>query len=397
MRSATGRDAGLALDGDAMAVVVQALVPARAAAIVFTRHPVSGRSDQLLINAAPGLGEAMVSGTGHAGHDRGRQGHAVRSAEFTPGDSVAAPRSPTTSVTSWSGSPRRRAGVRRPGRHRGRPRRRRLVPPPGPPDHDALGASMTSEFPIEWHDPSDAEITWEWDDMHMPGALSALGGDYVLRHRDGDGIRARADRRPRSRCGSGSGTGTPTSGSGRTSRKRSRPRCGNAGPRKRGRPSRLADAYWHERAVPEVRAAYAWVAARPVETMPAADLAETWDEVWDADRSLLVDPLLRDPRAVPGPRRPGRPVRVDHRDAGAGRGARTDRWRRPRAAGRSNGASRSWRRSWPRTPGLAERLDEPRRSHRRGRLAASPEPAEFASALRRSSSSTATSARTSTT
>lgn len=53
---------GLALDGDAMAVVVQALVPALAAAIVFTRHPVSGRSDQLLINAAPGLGEAMVSG-----------------------------------------------------------------------------------------------------------------------------------------------------------------------------------------------------------------------------------------------------------------------------------------------------------------------------------------------
>jgi len=36
---------GLALEGDAMAVVVQALVPARAAAIVFTRHPVSGRSD----------------------------------------------------------------------------------------------------------------------------------------------------------------------------------------------------------------------------------------------------------------------------------------------------------------------------------------------------------------
>jgi rifampicin phosphotransferase len=53
---------GLPLGGDAMAVVVQALVPARAAAIVFTRHPVSGRADQLLINAAPGLGEAMVSG-----------------------------------------------------------------------------------------------------------------------------------------------------------------------------------------------------------------------------------------------------------------------------------------------------------------------------------------------
>jgi pyruvate,water dikinase len=54
---------GHALGGDAMAVVIQALVPARAAAIVFTRHPVTGRVDQLLINAAPGLGEAMVSGT----------------------------------------------------------------------------------------------------------------------------------------------------------------------------------------------------------------------------------------------------------------------------------------------------------------------------------------------
>jgi pyruvate,water dikinase len=54
---------GLALDGGAMAVVVQVLVAADAAAVVFTRHPVTGRSDVLLINAVRGLGEAMVSGT----------------------------------------------------------------------------------------------------------------------------------------------------------------------------------------------------------------------------------------------------------------------------------------------------------------------------------------------
>ena len=46
-----------------MAVVVQALVPADAAAVVFTRHPVTGRDDQVLINAIPGLGEPMVAGT----------------------------------------------------------------------------------------------------------------------------------------------------------------------------------------------------------------------------------------------------------------------------------------------------------------------------------------------
>jgi pyruvate,water dikinase len=53
---------GLPLDGGAMAVVVQALVPATAAAVAFTRHPVTGRDDRILVNAAPGLGEAMVSG-----------------------------------------------------------------------------------------------------------------------------------------------------------------------------------------------------------------------------------------------------------------------------------------------------------------------------------------------
>jgi rifampicin phosphotransferase len=54
---------GLANDDAAMAVVVQALVPADAAAVVFTRHPVTGRDDQLVITAARGLGDAMVAGT----------------------------------------------------------------------------------------------------------------------------------------------------------------------------------------------------------------------------------------------------------------------------------------------------------------------------------------------
>jgi rifampicin phosphotransferase len=52
----------LPLHGEAMAVVVQALVPARAAAVVFTRHPVTGRTDQVFVEAALGLGEAIVSG-----------------------------------------------------------------------------------------------------------------------------------------------------------------------------------------------------------------------------------------------------------------------------------------------------------------------------------------------
>jgi len=46
----------------ALAVVVQQLVPADAAGILFTANPVTGERDQMVINAALGLGEAIVGG-----------------------------------------------------------------------------------------------------------------------------------------------------------------------------------------------------------------------------------------------------------------------------------------------------------------------------------------------
>ena len=45
-----------------LAVVVQELVPADAAGIMFTANPVTGGHDQVMINAAWGLGEAIVGG-----------------------------------------------------------------------------------------------------------------------------------------------------------------------------------------------------------------------------------------------------------------------------------------------------------------------------------------------
>jgi pyruvate,water dikinase len=45
-----------------IAVVVQQLVPADAAGILFTANPVTGARDQMMINAAYGLGEAIVGG-----------------------------------------------------------------------------------------------------------------------------------------------------------------------------------------------------------------------------------------------------------------------------------------------------------------------------------------------
>jgi pyruvate,water dikinase len=53
---------GIAPDSVALAVVVQLLVPADAAGILFTANPLTGKRNEAVINAAWGLGEAIVGG-----------------------------------------------------------------------------------------------------------------------------------------------------------------------------------------------------------------------------------------------------------------------------------------------------------------------------------------------
>src|SRR6266542_2829540 len=45
-----------------LAVVIQEMVPADVAGVMFTANPVSGERDELVIDANPGLGEAVVAG-----------------------------------------------------------------------------------------------------------------------------------------------------------------------------------------------------------------------------------------------------------------------------------------------------------------------------------------------
>ncbi|MFI6737498.1 PEP/pyruvate-binding domain-containing protein [Nonomuraea sp. NPDC050451] len=53
---------GIASDDVSLAVVVQELVPADAAGVLFTADPLTGARDRVMVNAAWGLGEAVVSG-----------------------------------------------------------------------------------------------------------------------------------------------------------------------------------------------------------------------------------------------------------------------------------------------------------------------------------------------
>lgn len=52
----------------ALAVVVQRMVDATAAGVLFTANPLTGRRQQAVIDASPGLGEAVVSGTVNPDH-----------------------------------------------------------------------------------------------------------------------------------------------------------------------------------------------------------------------------------------------------------------------------------------------------------------------------------------
>ena len=55
---------GFDQDDAVMAVVIQSMVPADVAGVAFCLHPVTGDTDQIVVNAAPGLGERVVSGDG---------------------------------------------------------------------------------------------------------------------------------------------------------------------------------------------------------------------------------------------------------------------------------------------------------------------------------------------
>ena len=74
-----------------MHLVVQEMVDARAAGVVFTADPTSARRDLAVVDAVAGLGEALVDGSTTSDHyevDRGRADH-------RPAGDRGARRSPT--------------------------------------------------------------------------------------------------------------------------------------------------------------------------------------------------------------------------------------------------------------------------------------------------------------
>ena len=148
-----------------------------------------------------------------------------------------------------------------------------------PNPRPAIQPPGTDEFRFDWREPSDGELTWEWDDMHMPFALAPLAGDYV--EVIGHGFAYRYERLELpidvlARVWNGYAYFAVRS---------DLPDAANERYADQTVPARratvpLAGAYWRDRAMPELRELYRWIDEIPVASLPVEQLAEAWDGAW---------------------------------------------------------------------------------------------------------------------
>ena len=139
---------GLATPAGPLPVLVQLLVAADAAAVVFSVNPVTPRSGEVLVNAAFGLGESIVGGT------------------VTP-DEWALTRA-SLDVARRTIADKRRMTVRAPGGSREVDVPAALRRLPSISDVQARrAAALALELEDELGFPVDLEVAWTGDDLHL--------------------------------------------------------------------------------------------------------------------------------------------------------------------------------------------------------------------------------------
>lgn len=166
--------------------------------------------------------------------------------------------------------------------------------PEAAPHAPEAAPEAASDFPLAWSDPTDVERTWRQDDMHAPFCMAPLAWDYA--HLIAGGFEYRYERlelpiEMRAQVFNGylyfswkplvpeSEEKALDEQYVRTSREHT--------PHARG--------YW-ERAVPELRELYAWIAGVDVDNLPADQLADAWEGAWDrAQRAWCIHTSMRSP------------------------------------------------------------------------------------------------------
>jgi len=158
-----------------VAVLVQELVPAVAAAIVFSVDPVSGDRDTVVIDATHGLGESIASGTVTPDSYAVRKRDLAIVKRTVVGERAALADEQVREVARLAQALETESGA--------------------PVDVECAfaGGSLyllqsrpittlgePAEFTIDWEDPADASLTWTREDVHMDECMPVLSCDYVV-------------------------------------------------------------------------------------------------------------------------------------------------------------------------------------------------------------------------
>jgi len=139
--------------------------------------------------------------------------------------------------------------------------------------------TVPDAFPIVWLEPTDPELTWEWDDMHTPRPLMPLGEDYIGLLTKGFAYRYERLGMPvevlvrvwNGYTYFGFRVNVPED-------ERDAVMARYADLRRERIP--LTATYWRDTALPELRAMYREIDEVAVEDLPAEALAEAWDLAW---------------------------------------------------------------------------------------------------------------------
>ncbi len=147
--------------------------------------------------------------------------------------------------------------------------------------HEAEAGSP--DFPFEFATPFEAELSWDWDDMHMPYALTPLAAEYVRIL--GSGMNGRYTlfdfpQRWYVNVWNGYGyfawhcPGTPEEVEAVVARWEAVSR----------EQYLVMGDWWRNEAIPELRTVYATIAGTDVEGASGEALAEAWGDAWAAAR-----------------------------------------------------------------------------------------------------------------
>lgn len=138
---------------------------------------------------------------------------------------------------------------------------------------------MTDPFPVTWADPAEADLSWEWEEMHCPRALPPLAGDYFTTGII-PGLNYRFERFGLPvRYLSRQINGYVFVGE-RLDPGADRQALGSQAREGRRAQSLVVRRYWDEKVYPVLMETYAWIAGVPVETAPPAEVAAAWDDLW---------------------------------------------------------------------------------------------------------------------